>query len=203
MTCRTCSLRSKQAILEVATYNLQKWRGLAQSWVPCMPIWHPLNSSYETISYWQIRYMFRKNEFIYKQSESKLHWRCQFHAQVRGQLWYEVITSVENGLWVPSTPPLDWANLAQSVALGLARACYNIYTTGLNYSIWFSSRFGFQVEHFNCFLILIINRVVPHDSKPNDCKLLVFQRWIFLWIVSIYIYWKRKTNQPIVSLKEY
>ena len=34
-------LRSKTAILEVATSNFQKWRGFAQSWVPCMPIWHP------------------------------------------------------------------------------------------------------------------------------------------------------------------
>ena len=35
-------LRSKKVILEVATYNLQKWRGFAQSWGPCMPIGHPL-----------------------------------------------------------------------------------------------------------------------------------------------------------------
>ena len=40
--CRPCRLRSKMAILEVATSNLQKWRGFAQSWGPCMPIWHPL-----------------------------------------------------------------------------------------------------------------------------------------------------------------
>ena len=36
-SCRTCRLRSKKAILEVATSNLQK-RGFAQSWGPCMPI---------------------------------------------------------------------------------------------------------------------------------------------------------------------
>ena len=41
-TCRTCRLRSKKAILKVATSNLQKWRGFAQSWGPCMPIWHTL-----------------------------------------------------------------------------------------------------------------------------------------------------------------
>ena len=41
-SCRTCRLRSKTAILEVATSNLQKWWGFAQSWGPCMPIWHPL-----------------------------------------------------------------------------------------------------------------------------------------------------------------
>ena len=39
---RPCRLRSKKAILEVATSNLQKWPGFAQSWGPCMPIWHPL-----------------------------------------------------------------------------------------------------------------------------------------------------------------
>ena len=41
-TCTTCRLRSKAAILEVATSNLQKWGGPAQSWDPCMPIWHTL-----------------------------------------------------------------------------------------------------------------------------------------------------------------
>ena len=41
-SCRTFRLRSKKAILEVATSNLQKWRGFAQSCGPCMPIWHPL-----------------------------------------------------------------------------------------------------------------------------------------------------------------
>ena len=41
-TCRTCRLRSKKAILEVAMSNLQKWQGFAQSWGPRMPIWHPL-----------------------------------------------------------------------------------------------------------------------------------------------------------------
>ena len=41
-TCRTCRLRSKKAILEVATSNLQKWWGFVQSWGPCMPIWHLL-----------------------------------------------------------------------------------------------------------------------------------------------------------------
>ena len=41
-TCRTCTLRSKKAILEVATSYLQKWRGFPQRWGPCMPIWHPL-----------------------------------------------------------------------------------------------------------------------------------------------------------------
>ena len=90
-----------------------------------------------------------KDEFIYKQSESKLHWRCQFHAQVRGQLWYEVITSVENGLWVPSTPPLDWANLAHSLASGLARACYNIllgWTTQFDSVQDLNFRLGIQVK---------------------------------------------------------
>jgi hypothetical protein len=38
-SCRTCRLRPKKAILEVATSNLQKWRDFAQSWGPCMPIW--------------------------------------------------------------------------------------------------------------------------------------------------------------------
>ena len=38
VTCRTCRLGYKKAILEVATSNLQKWRGFAQSWGPCMPI---------------------------------------------------------------------------------------------------------------------------------------------------------------------
>ena len=42
--CRTGRLRSKKAILEVATSKLQKWRGSAQSWGPCMPIWYPLMS---------------------------------------------------------------------------------------------------------------------------------------------------------------
>ena len=41
-TCRTCRLVSKKAILEVATSNLQKWRGFAQSLGPFVPIWHPL-----------------------------------------------------------------------------------------------------------------------------------------------------------------
>ena len=41
-SCRTCRLRSKKAILKVATSNLQKWRGSGQSWGPCMPIWNPL-----------------------------------------------------------------------------------------------------------------------------------------------------------------
>ena len=40
--CRTCSLRSKKANLEDGIYNFQKWGGPAQSWGPCMPIWHPL-----------------------------------------------------------------------------------------------------------------------------------------------------------------
>ena len=31
-TCRTCRLRSDKVILEVATSNLQKWRGFAKSW---------------------------------------------------------------------------------------------------------------------------------------------------------------------------
>ena len=43
-TCRTCRLRTKKAILESPTSNLQKWRGFAQSWGPCMPIWHPLTA---------------------------------------------------------------------------------------------------------------------------------------------------------------
>ena len=42
-TCRTCRLRPQKTILEVATFNLQKWRGFAQNWGPCMPIWHPLS----------------------------------------------------------------------------------------------------------------------------------------------------------------
>ena len=39
-SCRLCRLRSKLAILEVATSNLQKWRGIAQSWGPCMFLFH-------------------------------------------------------------------------------------------------------------------------------------------------------------------
>ena len=56
---RTCRLRSKTAILEVATSNLQKWWGFAQSWGPCMPIWHPLVTTY---SYFFFRHQtFRMN----------------------------------------------------------------------------------------------------------------------------------------------
>ena len=36
-SCRSCRLRSKKANLEVAMSYLQKWRGFAQSWGPCMP----------------------------------------------------------------------------------------------------------------------------------------------------------------------
>ena len=51
-SCRTCRLRSKKAILEVATSNLQKWRGFAQSWGPCMLIWHPL---YQQMLLWNFK----------------------------------------------------------------------------------------------------------------------------------------------------
>ena len=37
-TCITCRLRSIKAILEVDMSNVQKLRGSAQSWGPCMPI---------------------------------------------------------------------------------------------------------------------------------------------------------------------
>jgi hypothetical protein len=36
-SCRTCRLRSKKAILEVATINLQKLQGFAKSMRPCVP----------------------------------------------------------------------------------------------------------------------------------------------------------------------
>ena len=35
-------LRSRKAILDVATSNLQKWQDFSKSLGPCMPIWHPL-----------------------------------------------------------------------------------------------------------------------------------------------------------------
>ena len=54
-TCRTCRLRSKKAILEVATSNLQKWRGFAQSWGPCMPIWHHVNCTFYTFLCMNVR----------------------------------------------------------------------------------------------------------------------------------------------------
>ena len=53
-SCRTCRLRSKKAILEVATSNLQKRRGFAQSWGPCMPIWHLL-IGWSLNKYWSLR----------------------------------------------------------------------------------------------------------------------------------------------------
>ena len=36
-------LALKKATLEVATFNLQKLQGFAQSWGPCLLFWHPLN----------------------------------------------------------------------------------------------------------------------------------------------------------------
>ena len=60
-TCRTCMLRSKKAILEVATSNLQKWRDFAQSWCPCMLIWHPLTSTLPQLTIEETADVFKSN----------------------------------------------------------------------------------------------------------------------------------------------
>ena len=52
-TCRTCRLRSKKAILEVAMANLQKWWGFAHG--PCMPIWHSLTTYFYMIELYSLQ----------------------------------------------------------------------------------------------------------------------------------------------------